>query len=113
MGPFVRLWRRSARQGELPTPQALAAARASVGHERIVLDPESRTVTLARTAMRLDLGGIAKGYALDEALAVLAAHGLPRALVDGGGDVAVGDPPPGRRGWRVALATTQEELAAG
>ena len=45
--------------------------------------------------MRLDLGGIAVGYAIDEALAVLAQHGITRALVDGSGDIVVGDPPPG------------------
>ncbi len=56
------------------------------------------------------LGGIAKGYALDQALAVLAELGVSRALVDGGGDVAVGEPPPGRRAWRVAVVTTGHEL---
>jgi thiamine biosynthesis lipoprotein len=54
--------------------------------------------------MRLDLGGIAKGYALDEALKVLYAHGLRRALVAGGGDMVAGEPPPGKRGWRIEVA---------
>jgi thiamine biosynthesis lipoprotein len=53
--------------------------------------------------MRLDLGGIAKGYALDQLLRVLEDHGVSSALVDGGGDVAVSAPPPGTRGWRVEL----------
>ena len=53
--------------------------------------------------MQLDLGGIAKGYAADQALAVLRSHGLPRALVAASGDIAVGDPPPGKRNWRVAV----------
>jgi thiamine biosynthesis lipoprotein len=53
--------------------------------------------------MRLDLGGIAKGYALDAALAVLRERGLSRALVAAGGDIAAGDPPPGRPGWRIRL----------
>jgi thiamine biosynthesis lipoprotein len=55
--------------------------------------------------MRLDLGGIAKGYAADQALAVLRDRGIPRALVDAGGDLAIGDPPPDARGWRIAVAT--------
>jgi thiamine biosynthesis lipoprotein len=45
--------------------------------------------------MLLDLGGIAKGYAADEALALLKQMGIRSALVAGGGDIAVGDPPPG------------------
>ena len=55
--------------------------------------------------MRLDLGGIAKGYAADEALKALRAHGLDRALVTLGGEVVAGSPPPGREGWTVAVAT--------
>jgi thiamine biosynthesis lipoprotein len=54
--------------------------------------------------MRLDLGGIAKGYAIDEALAILRAHGIERALVTGAGDMAMSDPPPGKKGWRIEIA---------
>lgn len=53
--------------------------------------------------MQLDLGGIAKGFAADQALAELRRHGLNRALVAASGDIAVGDPPPGQRGWRIAV----------
>jgi thiamine biosynthesis lipoprotein len=55
--------------------------------------------------VRLDLGGIAKGYAADRALSELSAAGTPRALVAGGGDLAVGDPPPDTDGWEVALTS--------
>ena len=54
--------------------------------------------------MRLDLGGIAKGYAIDEAQKVLGARGITRALVAGGGDMAVSDAPPGESGWRIEIA---------
>jgi thiamine biosynthesis lipoprotein len=54
--------------------------------------------------MRLDVGGIGKGYALDEAMKVLHSLGIRRALVTGAGDMAAGDPPPGKAGWRVELA---------
>lgn len=101
VGPLVRLWRRSVRQVELPSAARLEAARASVGWQAVVLGPG--TVTLRLEGMRLDLGGIAKGYALDEVLAALQAAGISRALVDGGGDVAAAGPPPGRAGWRVVV----------
>lgn len=104
VGPYVRLWRRSARQGRLPSAEELARARGAVGWEGLDLDPGEHTVALGTGGMRLDLGGIAKGYALDQALAVLAARGVGRALVDGGGDVAASGPPPGRAGWRVVVA---------
>jgi FAD:protein FMN transferase len=53
--------------------------------------------------MRLDVGGIAKGYAADQALAVLRAQGIDCALVAASGDIAIGDPPPGQPGWRVGI----------
>jgi thiamine biosynthesis lipoprotein len=103
-GPFVRLWRRSVRQGELPSEARLAEARAASGWDKLVLHEQGRSVELLAADMRLDLGGIAKGYALDEALAVLRANGIDAALVDGGGDVIAGDPPPGEVGWRVLVS---------
>ncbi|HEX6883338.1 MAG TPA: FAD:protein FMN transferase [Planctomycetota bacterium] len=102
-GPYTHLWRRARRQGELPDPARLAAAAGAVGHARLELDPERRRARLGAARMRLDLGGIGKGFALDEAFAVLARHGLERALVVGGGELRAGAPPPGERGWRVRL----------
>ena len=104
VGPLVQVWRRARRQRELPTPEVLAEAKARVGWEKVVLDPHARTAKLLVPGMRLDLGSIAKGRALDEALRVLREHGIPRALVTGGGDMAIGDPPSGRTGWRIELA---------
>ena len=106
VGPYVRLWRRAFRRRELPSPERLAAARRSVGFAHVRLDARARTVELRVPAMRLDLGGIAKGYALDAMLDELAARGASSALVDGGGDIAVSDPPPGRDGWNVAVDPT-------
>ena len=103
VGPFVRLWRRAGRQEELPAAEQLERAGRSVGFRYVELDPATRSVRLLAPDMRLDLGGIAKGYALDEALRVLAEHGIQAALVDGGGDIAVDEAPPGEPGWRLAL----------
>jgi thiamine biosynthesis lipoprotein len=104
VGPVVRLWRRSRRTQYLPDPEKLARARDLVGYRNVRLDPEQRTVQLLKPGMLLDLGGIAKGYAADEALAALAKHGVTRALVAAGGDIAVNGPPPGKEGWKVAIA---------
>jgi thiamine biosynthesis lipoprotein len=62
--------------------------------------------------MRLDLGGIAAGYAVDEALRVLNAHGITRAMVNGSGDIGVSDPPPGVQGWRIGIAPLEKPDAA-
>ena len=103
VGPYVNLWRQARREGKLPDPARLAKARWSVGYKQVLLNPAGRTVTLLVPDMRLDLGGIAKGYAVDQALHVLKRFGLGSAMVSGGGDLAAGDPPPGKRGWRIEL----------
>ncbi len=102
-GPLVRLWRESRRTGELPDPAALSEARSRSGWSNLSLDPGQRAVRLAVAGMQLDLGGIAKGYAADEALAVLSEHGIDRALIEFGGDIVAGAPPPGRPAWQVRI----------
>jgi len=103
VGPYVNLWRLARATGKLPTPARLAKARRSVGYKYVKLDPTRRTIELLAPDMRLDLGGIAKGYAVDQALHVLGRFGIGNALVSGGGDLAVSGPPPGQRGWRIEL----------
>ena len=104
LGPCTRLWRRSARQGELPSAERLEQALAATGWRLLRLDRGERRLELRGTGMRLDLGGIAKGDALDQALAALRAHGVERALIDGGGDLLAGAPPPETSGWKIAYA---------
>jgi thiamine biosynthesis lipoprotein len=104
VGPLTKLWRRARRQHQLPPSVALEQARAAVGYQHVRLDPATRGVQLDVPRMRLDFGGIAKGFAADEALAVLKAAGLRRALVNASGNVALGDPPPGERGWKIGVA---------
>ena len=104
LGPVIRLWRESRRTQKLPTDSARAAALQASGFAHLRLDPTTRTATLLRPDMALDLGGIAKGYAADEALAVLARQGFTQAMVAASGDLALGDPPPGKSAWTVELA---------
>ncbi|HEX8312759.1 MAG TPA: FAD:protein FMN transferase [Chthoniobacteraceae bacterium] len=104
VGPFVHLWRRARRKQELPSAQMIAEARARVGYRHFRLNESARTAELLAPEMRLDLGAIAKGFAVDEALAVLRDRGLPHALIGGGGDMAAGEAPPGEEGWRVEVA---------
>lgn len=103
VGPYVKLWRRARRAKEMPSPERLAEARASVGYRALKLNPQAHTAELLKPGMRLDLGGIAAGFAIDEALKVLQQHKITQALIDGSGDIVVGDPPPGQPGWRVEL----------
>jgi len=105
IGPCVRLWRFSRKRKVLPTSAELADAKRAVGYKSLRLDPRNRIATLLAPNMRLDLGGIAKGYAADEALEVLKGRGIKSALVAASGDIAIGDPPPEQKGWKVSIAT--------
>lgn len=106
VGPLVRLWRRARRYKELPKPEWIAEARTVVGYQLLKLDRDRQTIELPRPDMRLDPGGIAMGYAADEALKVLKQHGVTRAMVDASGDVVCGDAPPDRPGWIIGIAVT-------
>ncbi|MCE9564703.1 MAG: FAD:protein FMN transferase [Planctomycetes bacterium] len=105
VGPVVQLWRHARRTQELPDAKEFAAARAKVGYQKVKLDPAKKTVQLTTTGMQLDLGGIAKGFAADEALKLLREKfGIKSALVGAYGDIACGDPPPGKDAWTVDIA---------
>jgi FAD:protein FMN transferase len=102
-GPVVSLWRKARREKQLPDAVKLEEARRAVGYEKLELDSRLRTARLHVPYMRLDLGAIAKSYAVDEALAVLRSHGIRSALVAGAGDMAVSEPPPETHGWRIEI----------
>jgi FAD:protein FMN transferase len=95
--PLLRAW------GAYPDLTYLPAGRIdAVGWGGLLLDPVAHAVRFRRVGMGIDLGGIAKGFALDRARAALAAAGVPRAVVDLGGNLAlVGDGP--ADGWRIAV----------
>jgi thiamine biosynthesis lipoprotein len=105
VGALTKLWRWGIRRNTLPPDDELQAARNVVGYRGLILNDAAETALLRAPGMRLDLGGIAKGYATDEALDVLRSYGLSRALVDGGGDITIGDSPTDSTGWRIALTS--------
>ncbi|MFQ5735076.1 MAG: FAD:protein FMN transferase, partial [Planctomycetaceae bacterium] len=104
VGHLTRLWRNARRQRRAPKPKDIAQAKRRTGFQFVRIDSKKQTVELRKVGMRLDLGGIAKGYAGDEALKILRTHGVTRAMIDASGDVVVGDAPPGKRGWMIAIA---------
>ena len=103
IGPVVRLWREARRTHHLPSAEEIAQARALVDYRHLELDAATRTVMLKRPGMQLDLGGIAKGYAADEAMGIMQRHGIHSALVALGGDIRVMGSPPGARGWKIDI----------
>lgn len=103
IGPLSKLWRQTRKLKKLPDGETLATAKARVGWEKLTLDAQAKTLKLG-AGMRLDFGGIGKGYAAQEALVVLKKLGIGSALVAASGDISVSDAPPGRDTWIVEIA---------
>lgn len=105
-GTLTKLWRRARAARTLPPAQQIRSALRRTGYRQLQI--RGHTLRCRRAGLQLDLGGIAKGFAADEMLAILKSHGLSRALVAASGDLALGDPPPDAAGWRVELGATGE-----
>ena len=105
IGPVTHAWRAARRAQSGPPDTAKAFARC--GYRLLKLDERGRLARCLAAGMQLDLGGIAKGYAADEALKVLRAAGTTRAMVALAGDIVAGAAPPGRRAWRIGVAGEQ------
>lgn len=103
VGAFRGLWKFDQDfDGSLPAPEAVAERRALVDYRDLVVDQAAGTAFLRRKGMRITLGGIAKGYAVDRAVALLHDRGFVDFIVQAGGDLYVS----GRRGdrpWRVGV----------
>lgn len=105
VGSVVQLWRWARRNRALPSQERIDAAVKAVGFEKIEYDPKGKRVRLSAPNMRLDVGAIGKGYACEDALAILKKAGFSRAMIDCGSSTVVGDAPPGRKGWRIGIAS--------
>ncbi len=105
-GALVRLWReiRRADEPQLPGRQTLNQALESVDYRYLILDEHQPLAGIKKPGVILDLGGIAKGYAAEEMLSILQDYGFTSALIDAGGDMVMGEPPPGREGWGVLVS---------
>jgi thiamine biosynthesis lipoprotein len=111
VAPLVALWREARRTKRLPAATQLDSARKLVSYQRVSLDSSRRAVRLA-PGTRLDLGGVAKGFILDEAKRELRRNGVGIALLEAGGDIVAGDAPPGRAGWTVDVPGASPAFAA-
>jgi len=108
VGPLVKAWRSARLSKTFPSAERLSRAKAAVGYRQVRMNSEARTVELPVPFMQLDFGGIAMGYAADEALKAIQSQGVTRAMIDASGDIRCGDAPPGRAAWTVGIAPLTE-----
>jgi len=102
--PLMDLWGFYRKRKKLPSPQEIAAARSRVGLDRLEWDDSRRAVRFTTPGMALDLGGIAKGYALDLAARRVLELGVTSGVIDLGGNLyLLPAPPPGRERYRIGI----------
>ena len=104
VGPLVDLFRTAKENQVTPDREEIEKAKSKVGYEKLILDKTDRTVQFTVEGMRLDLGGIAKGYAIDKAIEAMKNNGALGAMVDIGGDIrCFGVPAKGKNRWLIGL----------
>jgi FAD:protein FMN transferase len=102
IGPAVKLWGFRDRKPHVPTAGELETLRPVVSYRNVEIDHAARTVRFARPGMEIDLGGIAKGFAVELAAAVLRRRGLT-GYIDAGGNQFMLGRPPGKSAWTVGI----------
>ncbi len=103
VGPLVRLWDIGGDNSRVPSPEEIDHARSLVDWRLVEIDPAASTVYLPKQGMALDLGGIAKGYAADQLVAIAQESGLERALIDLGGNIYAYGTKADGSSWRVGV----------
>jgi thiamine biosynthesis lipoprotein len=104
VGPLMKAWGFFQGDGRVPSENELAAARRHVGGAHVMLNPISKTIGFDESGVELDLGGIAKGYAVDRVVGLLRRQQIAAALISAGGSTIYGlGAPPGADGWQVEL----------
>lgn len=105
--PLINLWNKVKTEEKLPTEEEIEEAISLVGYQGIIL--EGNQIRLEKKGMQIDLGGIAKGYAVDKAIEALKKNGIKRALVNAGGDLyALGTDSQGEK-WQIGVQDPREE----
>lgn len=112
VGPLVEAWGFFREQGHLPSDKQLARARAQTGWTKLSLDSTRRTVHFEGDSLKVDLGGVGKGYALDRVAALLRRQGVEAALVGLGTSTfyALGAPPDAD-GWLIRVPSPVADSA--
>jgi thiamine biosynthesis lipoprotein len=109
VGPLMKAWGFFAGEGRPPRSDEVVAARRVVGYQHVIVNADERTIYFDRAGVELDLGGIAKGYAVDRAAAILKQRGIASALISAGGSTIYGmGAPPNQAGWEVEIQDPRE-----
>jgi thiamine biosynthesis lipoprotein len=111
ISPLTKLWRRARRKGVLPTKSQVDLARQNVGYQFFELNSASHCIRFLKLNIRLDLGGIGKGFALDELMKILKSEHVNSFLIEAGGSILLGDSPPDAYSWKINISDEEYSLS--
>ncbi|HVZ26983.1 MAG TPA: FAD:protein FMN transferase [Sediminibacterium sp.] len=107
IGALSGIWRKARKERAFADPEQVKEALQHTGGAKMILDTVQERIRFTNPGVKIDLGGIAKGYTAGKVLRLLQDAGIRAALVDAGGDMAISDAPPGARGWRIGVNIPQ------
>jgi thiamine biosynthesis lipoprotein len=110
LGPVVQMWRHATRKGIFPAEAEIKDAMARTGYQKLKLDAKRKAVFFTQKGMRLDIGGLGKGFAAEEAVKVLKGFGIKSIMMDAGGKIVLTGPPPGLKGWNITISNGSDSL---
>jgi thiamine biosynthesis lipoprotein len=103
IGALAKLWGINSEDARVPDQSEINAAIPLVNYRNVRLNKADSSVFLTESGMRLDLGGIAKGYAADEAVRIIEKNGVKRAIVNLGGNIFIHGEKPDKKRWRIGV----------
>jgi thiamine biosynthesis lipoprotein len=109
IGALTQLWRKAKREKRFPSRTEINQAKQSTCFENLVTNKTTKTISFTKTGMKLDFGGIVKGYAAQRVIDHLKNKNISIALADAGGDISMSDPPPGKGGWSIGINLPEQE----
>jgi thiamine biosynthesis lipoprotein len=113
VGPLLKAWGFFRGQGRLASSAELASVMKRVGYRHVRLDAARREIRFDAPGIELDLGAIAKGYALDRAEEILRSNGVNQALIScGTSSFDALDSPPGEKGWKISIRDPYDKQKA-
>ena len=109
VGPLTKFWRQARKEKRFPADTVISAIKSRIGFDKIIFNKKQRSVKLTDAGMQLDLGGIAQGYIGQQVLDYLKSLSIKSVLINVSGDIAMGDPPPGKKGWTIGINMPESE----
>lgn len=108
IGPLAQLWRKAKLEETLPSSDEIQKLLILVNYKKVILDPDHKTAFLPTSGMSLDLGGITKGYAVEQAIGILNQAGISSAMVVAGGNISTIGTKLDGSPWRVGIRDPQK-----